>query len=313
MNRILFLALGVAFALVAVLVAFLGRRRRVLAGGGLIVALVASMPLVYQGLVHLGALRETYLRFYHPWWLVLVAAAGLFVGVRLSALPRRMGATRRALVTALSAIAVLASRSWCRQASFERAAGRRARNAQRRSRRHRGVCFRGGHRGSASSKERRSPSAAGPDGYSRDVPLEAVGARSEPYLTRAASVHLTNSTPPAPVLQTTPKLMDPVHPPMACSLVPTPGRALHSWTCAIESPVMSSSLRVQHILTLASELSETERDELLDAFATVLDVDDEGQRAEVRSRADRVLRGESNGRALSDAELAGVFGLAASQ
>ncbi|MEI7892655.1 MAG: hypothetical protein WCI05_06165 [Myxococcales bacterium] len=77
--------------------------------------------------------------------------------------------------------------------------------------------------------------------------------------------------------------------------------------------MMSSSLRVQHILTLASELSETERDELLDAFATVLDVDDEGQRAEVRSRADRVLRGESNGRALSDAELAGVFGLAASQ
>ena len=109
MNRILFLALGVAFALVAVLVAFLGRRRRVLAGGGLLVALFASMPLVYQGLVHLGALRETYLRFYHPWWLLLVAAAGLFVGVRLSALPRRMGTTRRALVTALSAIAVLAS------------------------------------------------------------------------------------------------------------------------------------------------------------------------------------------------------------
>ncbi|MEI7892654.1 MAG: VWA domain-containing protein [Myxococcales bacterium] len=109
MNRIMFLALGVAFALVAVLVAFLGRHRRVLTGGGLLVALLASMPLFYQGLVHLGALRETYLRFYHPWWLLLVAAAGLFVGVRLSALPRRMGATRRALVTALSAIAVLAS------------------------------------------------------------------------------------------------------------------------------------------------------------------------------------------------------------
>jgi hypothetical protein len=41
MNRIMFLAL--ALALVAVLVAFLGRRRRVLAGGGLLVALVGAL------------------------------------------------------------------------------------------------------------------------------------------------------------------------------------------------------------------------------------------------------------------------------
>jgi hypothetical protein len=67
--------------------------------------------------------------------------------------------------------------------------------------------------------------------------------------------------------------------------------------------------RVQHILELASELSDAERDELLDKLAPVLDIDDEAQRAELRSRADRVLRGESNGRALSEAELAEAFGV----
>lgn len=72
---------------------------------------------------------------------------------------------------------------------------------------------------------------------------------------------------------------------------------------------MANSHRVQHILELATELDDTERDELLDALAPILDGDDEAQRAEIRGRADRVLRGESTGRALSDGELAEAFGL----
>ena len=76
---------------------------------------------------------------------------------------------------------------------------------------------------------------------------------------------------------------------------------------------MASSARVLQILRLASELDDNERDELVRALmgGETFDFgdDDEDWRAELKQRADRVLRGESKGKPLSDSELAELFGL----
>lgn len=109
LARLWMLALGATFVVVAVALSVLGRERNLLGRWGLPVALAGAAPLVYEGLVVAGLVRETYVRFHHPQALVFLAALALFVGVRLSRLPQRMGRGRRAAVVILSAIAALAS------------------------------------------------------------------------------------------------------------------------------------------------------------------------------------------------------------
>jgi uncharacterized membrane protein len=103
--------LGAAVALVVAVVGFAWatRRRGVLTAAGLVVTLTGATPLVYEGLVLAGLTRETYVRFHHPDALLFVAAVGLFVGLRLSRLPARMGPGRRRAVIFLSAFAALAA------------------------------------------------------------------------------------------------------------------------------------------------------------------------------------------------------------
>jgi uncharacterized membrane protein len=109
LARLWMLALGAAIAAGAIVLALATRKRGILTGSGLAVALLGAAPLVYGGLVVAGVLRETYVRFHHPQALALVAAIGLLLGVRLSRLSRRMGRARRAAVVALSSIAALSA------------------------------------------------------------------------------------------------------------------------------------------------------------------------------------------------------------
>lgn len=105
MMRFFWLAAAIAFVVVAgVLVV----RRRV-RGGGAIVAALAIAPLVYEGLVQAGVMRETYVRFEAPLALVALAAAGPFLAWRLALLPARMSRARRAAVTLLTTLGVLAA------------------------------------------------------------------------------------------------------------------------------------------------------------------------------------------------------------
>ncbi|MGD0523678.1 MAG: VWA domain-containing protein [Polyangiaceae bacterium] len=107
--RLWMLGAGVAFVAGVLALALATRRRGVLGVGGLVVALAGAAPLVYAALVVAGVVRETYVRFDHPAALVLVAAVGLFLGLRLSRLPARMSGGRRRAIFALSAIAGLAA------------------------------------------------------------------------------------------------------------------------------------------------------------------------------------------------------------
>ncbi|HEY8087328.1 MAG TPA: VWA domain-containing protein [Polyangiaceae bacterium] len=101
--------LGAAALLVVatVVLASLPRRPRVLGAGGVLVALLGVAPMLEQGLVTAGLVRETYVRFHHPTALVFVAAVGLFVALRLSRLPGRTGRARRVALASLSALAAL--------------------------------------------------------------------------------------------------------------------------------------------------------------------------------------------------------------
>ncbi|HEY8040685.1 MAG TPA: VWA domain-containing protein [Polyangiaceae bacterium] len=109
MARAWMLALGAAVVLGAAIFAVATRRRGTLRPSGLAVALLGAAPLVYEGLVVAGLVRETYLRFHHPQALVFVAGLALFLGLRLSRLPLRMGRGRRAAVVILSALSALAA------------------------------------------------------------------------------------------------------------------------------------------------------------------------------------------------------------
>jgi uncharacterized membrane protein len=99
--------LGLAIACVATALAL--RLRLRLRVGGLAVALAGAAPLLYEGLAVAGLTRETFVRFDRPKMLPFLAALALFVGVRLSRLPERMGRARRASVIALSAVSALAA------------------------------------------------------------------------------------------------------------------------------------------------------------------------------------------------------------
>ncbi len=70
-----------------------------------------------------------------------------------------------------------------------------------------------------------------------------------------------------------------------------------------------SSARVQKLLAEASELPEDERVELAHELLRLIPADEsEGEWVEeITWRAERVLRGESNGRVVDDAELAEIF------
>jgi Ca-activated chloride channel family protein len=107
--RLWMMALGAVLVVGTVTLAVATRKRRWLGPGGLAVALFGALLLSYEGLVQAGLARETYLRFGEPQTLVAVAALALFLGIRVSRLPRRMGIGRRAAVTAFSATAALAA------------------------------------------------------------------------------------------------------------------------------------------------------------------------------------------------------------
>ena len=107
--RLWMLALGVALVLGSVAFAIATRKRRILRPGGLAIALFGALLLVYEGLVQAGLARETYVRFGEPATLVAVAVLAVFLAVRVSRLPQRMGTGRRAAVTAFSATAALAA------------------------------------------------------------------------------------------------------------------------------------------------------------------------------------------------------------
>jgi len=107
LARLWMLALGLAYVLA--LVVFAVARRRRVSAGGLTVALVGAMPLVYQGLVVAGLTRETYVRFQHPLALVFVTGLMLFVGLRLSTLPQRLGRARRTALIVTAAAGPLAA------------------------------------------------------------------------------------------------------------------------------------------------------------------------------------------------------------
>ncbi len=109
LARLAYLLVAIAIIASVIVVAIRGRRRGVFRSSGVAVVAVALAPLLYEGLVHAGILRETYVRFYHPEALVFCAAAGVFLGWRLSQLPGRMSRLRRGLVVAFSAFAMIAA------------------------------------------------------------------------------------------------------------------------------------------------------------------------------------------------------------
>jgi uncharacterized membrane protein len=108
--RLWMLGLGLVFAAGAI-AAFVGRTRTRpwLTASGLAVALAGSAPLVYEGLVVAGLVREVFVRFGHPQALAGLGALALFVGARLARLPERMPRARRACVIVFSAMAALAA------------------------------------------------------------------------------------------------------------------------------------------------------------------------------------------------------------
>src|SRR5262249_38160696 len=107
--RLWMLALGVGVVAATIGIAIAGRKRRVLDAAGVAIAVLGALPLLYEGLVVAGVLRETFVRFERPQALVLLALLAVFVAVRLSRLPVRMGRGRRIAVALLSAIAALAA------------------------------------------------------------------------------------------------------------------------------------------------------------------------------------------------------------
>jgi Ca-activated chloride channel family protein len=107
--RLWMLGLGVALVVALLALAIATRKRGLLRAGGLVVALLGAAPLVYEGLIVAGVVRETYVRFHHPQALVFVAALAIFVGLRLSRLPHRLGRTRRWAIVSLSALSALAA------------------------------------------------------------------------------------------------------------------------------------------------------------------------------------------------------------
>ena len=109
LARLAYLAAAVAIAALVVVLVVRGRKRGVLGPSGVVIATLGILPLLYEGLVHAGLARDTYLRFFHPAALLLCAAGGVFLGWRLSQLPPRMGHLRRALVVTLSTLSLFAA------------------------------------------------------------------------------------------------------------------------------------------------------------------------------------------------------------
>ncbi len=106
-----FWLLGAAVVLLAITVRLVRwmRARKVPVTGAVLLCLAALVPLVYQGLVQAQLTRETYIRFGHPMGVVGVAVLALFLAWRLSLLPTRMTAFRRALVVMFASLAGLAA------------------------------------------------------------------------------------------------------------------------------------------------------------------------------------------------------------
>jgi hypothetical protein len=87
------------------------------------------------------------------------------------------------------------------------------------------------------------------------------------------------------------------------------GRSTGRSPAGIIFSMAPSSSRVRKLLAEAAELPEEERVELAHELLRLIPADEcEGEwLEEITWRAERVLRGESNGRVVEDAELADIF------
>lgn len=109
LPRLGYLVLAALTALVTLVLVVRLKRKHGLTAATVLLAVLAVIPLGYQGLVHAQLVRETYVRFNRPVALVLPALISLVLAWRFSLLPARMTKTRRALVVFFSSLAALAA------------------------------------------------------------------------------------------------------------------------------------------------------------------------------------------------------------
>ncbi len=109
LPRLAYLGAALLTALVTIALIVRLKRRNQLTASTVILAVIAVIPLAYQGLVHAQLVGETYVRFGRPIALLLPAALALLLAWRFSQLPARMTRTRRRLVVILSSVAALAA------------------------------------------------------------------------------------------------------------------------------------------------------------------------------------------------------------
>lgn len=106
LPRLAYIAIALIFLAIAIRSTLVGGEHKKAR-----VAIVAIFlaPLVYEALVYVGLVKETYLRFENPPGLVLVAAAGLFAAWRVGKIPARVGKLRRPLVMFFVGLSLLAA------------------------------------------------------------------------------------------------------------------------------------------------------------------------------------------------------------
>ena len=109
LARAVYVAASIAALVAAIGIAIVLRRKKRLGVVTAVLGGVGLAPLVAQGLVHGGVLRDTYIRFENPPALFLFAGAAWLLAWRLPMLPGRMARARRALVTVLTSAALLAA------------------------------------------------------------------------------------------------------------------------------------------------------------------------------------------------------------
>ncbi len=109
LPRLAYLALALVIAIVTVALVVRLKRKKKLGVGSVALAILAVLPLTYQGFVHAQLIRETYVRFNRPVALLLPAVLALVLAWRFSLLPARMTKWRKGLVVFFSSLAALAA------------------------------------------------------------------------------------------------------------------------------------------------------------------------------------------------------------
>lgn len=109
LPRLAYLALALVTSIVTVALVVRLKRKRKLGVGTVVLAILAVLPLTYQGFVHAQLIRETYVRFNRPIALLLPAVLALVLAWRFSLLPARMTKWRKGLVVFFSSLATVAA------------------------------------------------------------------------------------------------------------------------------------------------------------------------------------------------------------